>query len=157
MLNPDVALVLARLLAAPLIVGAGIVALGWAGQSATTETPPTATNPLRLMAAIRMALAFQVALTAIAAVRSAWGVSGLYASGAVLGLTDVDALTVSMSQVDAGIAAEAAARAIAIGILANTVLKLAVSAVFGSASFRRTTVPGLFALGAASGVGLWLL
>jgi hypothetical protein len=55
----------------------------------------------------------------------------------VLGLTDVDALTVSMAR---GVAetgsAELAAVAIAIGALANTVLKLTLALFFGGARFR---------------------
>jgi uncharacterized membrane protein (DUF4010 family) len=56
----------------------------------------------------------------------------------VLGLTDVDALTISMARrVASDISLETAALAIAIGVLSNTVLKLTVALFFGSAGFRR--------------------
>jgi hypothetical protein len=48
------------------------------------------------------------------------------------------------------------ARAIAIGILSNTVLKLALVLSLGRGEFRRIAGLGLAALGVATGVGLWL-
>ena len=50
------------------------------------------------MSALQMAVLFQVVLFAIHAVRSHWGETGLLFSGAVLGFTDVDALTISMAK-----------------------------------------------------------
>jgi uncharacterized membrane protein (DUF4010 family) len=72
----------------------------------------------------------------------------------VLGLTDVDALTMSMSRLDGGLAAEIAASAIALGILVNTVMKLGACLAFGGPRFRRIAVPGLLGLGAATVVAL---
>jgi hypothetical protein len=48
------------------------------------------------------------------------------------------------------------AKAIAIGILSNTVLKLAFVLFLGRGEFRKIAGLGLVALGVASGVGLWL-
>jgi uncharacterized membrane protein (DUF4010 family) len=104
--------------------------------------------------AIRLALAFQLAMALLAIGRAAWGTPGVYMSGAALGLTDTDALTVSMSRLEAGLAADVAARAIAIGVLANTVLKLAVAGVLGRATFRRRATIGLGSLGLGSLIGL---
>ena len=56
----------------------------------------------------------------------------------MLGLTDVDALTVSMARGVAYTASlEEAAIAIAAGVLSNTVLKLALALVFGSQPFKK--------------------
>ena len=44
-----------------------------------------------------MAALFQLVLFAVGALGRAFGDSGLLVSGAVLGLTDVDALTISMT------------------------------------------------------------
>jgi uncharacterized membrane protein (DUF4010 family) len=79
------------------------------------------------------------------------------ATAALLGLTDVDALTLSMSRL--GRAADEttlAARAIAVGILANTGLKLTLALVLGTTPFRRVAGWGLAAFALASVVGLWL-
>ena len=61
----------------------------------------------------------------------------MFTSAAVLGLTDVDALTVSMARgVAQTISPAIAATAIAIGILANTGMKLGLALFFGSPRFR---------------------
>ena len=58
-------------------------------------------------------------------------------TAAVLGLTDVDALTLSMArEVARNAAVDTAALAIAIGILANTALKTGIALVLGSRRFR---------------------
>jgi uncharacterized membrane protein (DUF4010 family) len=100
-----------------------------------------------------MALAFQVSLTVISLV-SRWGTAGIFPTAAALGLTDVDALTVSMSKVDEGISTEVAAQAIAIGVIANTLLKLALSVALGTGRFRRIAAGGLAILALATLGGL---
>ena len=69
--------------------------------------------------------------------RETWGQSGVLTSAAILGLTDVDALTVSMArEVASTVSLEVAALAIAVGVLANTALKLGVALLFGGSRFR---------------------
>ena len=76
-------------------------------------------------------------MIAVAFVRRSWGDASVVWSGAVLGLTDVDALTVSMARAATGdLPMEIAARGIATGLLANTSLKLAVALVLGEPRFR---------------------
>jgi uncharacterized membrane protein (DUF4010 family) len=111
---------------------------------------------LHLGAAVRMAIAFQVAMVLISLVQRAWGTAGVYTTAAVLGLTDVDALTVSMSRPEAVLLPSIAAHAIAIGILANTLLKLAVAVVLGRLTFRRRAAIGLVSLAVGSAAGLLL-
>ena len=62
--------------------------------------PPAAqdASPLGLVSAIKMAVACQVVLLLVPAIQSTWGSAGVLSSAAVLGLTDVDALTYSMSR-----------------------------------------------------------
>ena len=72
-----------------------------------------------------MAFAFQAMLMLVHLAGTAWGSAGVYGSAAVLGLTDVDALTVSMARgVAQAVSLQTAAVAIAVGVLANTGLKL---------------------------------
>lgn len=157
-LAPAVARALLPYLALPLAVGAGIVLFGRQGKRAKSASQVEDTrNPLRLWTAIRMAVLFQVGMTAIAYVYKTVGNSGVYATGALLGLADIDALTVSMTNASAGVLPELAARVIAFGIVANTALKLGISVAFGSPSYRRVAVPSLIALGLATAAGLWLL
>jgi len=97
-----------------------------------------------------MAALFQAVLFAVDAVRRLFGESGLLISGAVLGLTDVDALTISMARTAAsGIAPDVAAQAIAIGILANSALKLGLAPAYGTPLFRHLTSAALGAMAVA--------
>ena len=85
------------------------------------------------------------------------GASGVLTSAAVLGLTDVDALTMSMARdVAYSVSPDVAALAIAIGILANTALKLGIALVFGSRRFRRIAGISLGAMIVAAAVPLVL-
>jgi uncharacterized membrane protein (DUF4010 family) len=72
-------------------------------------------------------------------------------SAAGLGLTDVDALTYALtrSAVD-GSDVATAAQALAVGVLANTLLKLTLALVIGRGAFRRTAGAGLAALAIGS-------
>jgi uncharacterized membrane protein (DUF4010 family) len=104
------------------------------------------TNPLQLAAALQMALLFQAVMMLVPLAGRIWGQAGVLISATVLGLTDVDALTVSMARgVADAVSLEAAALAIAAGVLSNTVLKLAVALIFGSRPFR-TIAGGALAL-----------
>jgi uncharacterized membrane protein (DUF4010 family) len=148
-LNSGVAL-FAALWLAPLIVTALII-LGvlWRREPATTSAPTAEPdNPLRLWAAIRMALAFQVVLIAIEVVGAQFGKLGVLTGAAVIGLTDVDALTLSMSRLGATEEMVAlAAEAILVGIVANCLLKAAIAVVFGSRGYARRVAPALLILG----------
>jgi hypothetical protein len=79
----------------------------------------------------------------------------LFASGAVLGLTDVDALTISMTTTAVAINAPAlAAKVVAIGILVNCLMKMVLSLALGTAAFRRVTGAVLAAMAAAIVIAL---
>jgi uncharacterized membrane protein (DUF4010 family) len=157
-LSPPVAGELAPYLLPPLLVGATFVA--WAivrGRIASASQTALDSSPLRLVSAIKMAAAFQVVLLLIPTIQRIWGSAGVLGSAAVLGLTDMDALTYSMTRLGSTGAARLAARAIAVGIVANTVLKLMLVLSLGSPAFRRAAAPGLFALAAAGAAGLALV
>jgi uncharacterized membrane protein (DUF4010 family) len=158
LLNEPVAVRLASILWVPAIVGTVITLLGWHHRAPATDgpTPTELRNPLRLGAAIQMALAFQVAIAAIAFVRAHWGVTGVFATASVLGLTDVDALTMSMSRLDGAASASVAATAIAVGILANTAMKLGICVTVGGRQYRRIAATGLVWLGVATALVLVL-
>jgi uncharacterized membrane protein (DUF4010 family) len=86
-----------------------------------------------------------------------WGQSGVYTSAAVLGLTDVDALTVSMAR---GVAVtgspRTAATAIAVGVVANTAMKLGLAVFLGASRFRVIAGGALALMLAALGGALLL-
>jgi uncharacterized membrane protein (DUF4010 family) len=73
----------------------------------------------------------------------------------VLGLTDVDALTVSMARgVAQTVSPPAAATAIAVGVLSNTGMKLGLAVFLGNRTFRRIAGGALVLMLAALGAGL---
>lgn len=156
-LNPQVTWALGPYLLAPLIVGAAFVLLMVRRPSPNPEPAGLQQSPLGLWSALKMAAAFQVVLTAIPFVQQLWGTPGVLASAALLGLTDMDALTLSMCRLAADDGAGLAATAIAVGILSNTMLKLGLAVVLGAKPFRRWAAPGLAALALAIGLGIWLL
>jgi uncharacterized membrane protein (DUF4010 family) len=136
-LNAAVLPPLASYLAVPALLAAAVAALG-ARHSPTTDMAATSLrNPLQLVAALQMAILFQAVLMAVHLMSGLWGESGLLTSAAVLGLTDVDALTVSMARgASRTVPPVMAATAIAVGVLANTAMKLALAALWGSRRFR---------------------
>jgi uncharacterized membrane protein (DUF4010 family) len=165
-LNQEVATLLAPFIIPAGLVGAAIVAVAWKYGSrwATPATDGPAQwltgddrSPLRLWVAIRLAILFQLAIMAITLARSFWSVQGVYGSAVVLGLTDVDALTVSMSTPSTAIAPMIAARAIGVGILANTIVKLGIAVAAGSGRFRLIAGAVLLAMAAITAAMLAIL
>jgi uncharacterized membrane protein (DUF4010 family) len=136
-LNAAVLPPLISFLAAPALLAAVVAAAGAVRSSATGAPDVPVRNPLQLGAALQMALLFQAVLMAVYLVQHWWGQSGVFTSAAVLGLTDVDALTMSMARGMAQTASPAvAAIAIAVGVLANTAMKLGLAVFLGSRGFR---------------------
>jgi uncharacterized membrane protein (DUF4010 family) len=157
-LNANVAARLTPFLVPPFLAGLALVAVPlWRpGVPRETTTASDARNPLRLVSAIRMALAFQLVLMVLHVVDRELGAQGVLWSSALVGLTEMDGLTLAMARL--GQRPEmvmVAARAIAVGALANAVLKLGVSVTLGAPAFRRVASPGLGLLAAASGAALW--
>jgi uncharacterized membrane protein (DUF4010 family) len=114
-------------------------------------------SPLGLRASLQMAVAFQLVLFLIAWVQGNAGNTGVLASATLLGLTDMDALTVSMTRYGADPARVAvAAAAIGIGVLSNTALKLALALTIGAPRYRTHAASGLLILAAGSAIGLWI-
>lgn len=156
-LNPALALALVPLLAPGLVVGAVAVAVVMRGPAKEPAEDPTDANPLEFWSALQMAVLFQVVLLVIGYVDQTFGRAGLLVSGAVLGLTDLDALTLSMARsAAAGVAVETAAQAVAIGIVSNTVLKTLIVVVLGEGRFRALAAAGLGAIAVAVAASLVL-
>jgi uncharacterized membrane protein (DUF4010 family) len=136
-LNPSVALPLLRYLVAPAAVAALVAAFGLRRSAAEQESSASLNNPLQLATALPMAVLFQVVLMVVFVAREWWGSSGVVTSAAILGLTDVDALTASMARgVARTVSPAVAATAIAVGVLANTAMKLGLALFLGNRTFR---------------------
>jgi len=146
-------------LAPPLLAMmlAGYAAAGywwWRSGGAAEDAEPPLTNPFELLPALRFG-ALLAAVTLAAHALQHWvGDAGLYGLALVSGLTDVDAITLSL----AGFAGETAglgvaATGIVLAAMANTVFKAAlVAAVGGRAMGAAMAGPALLILGAGGAV-----
>jgi uncharacterized membrane protein (DUF4010 family) len=156
-LNPSLVMVMWRYLVPPSVVGVLVLILGVRHMHQERDGIDVPKNPLQVVAALQMAFIFQVVLFAIDFIRRWVGEPGVIASGVVLGLTDMDALTISMAQGAAGpMPIDVAARAIAAGLLSNTVLKAAIAGVIGRGRFRAIAVAALLTMAATIGAGMGL-
>jgi len=153
-LNAQVAVAIVPYVVPPLIIGVATLLFRWRANPAEAGRGEL-TNPLQLLPALQMAVTFQVVLIAVEWAHQRFGAGALLASGAVLGLTDVDALTISMakSALD-GVTPHLAAQAIAIGVLVNCVLKSVVASVLGARPFGRLAGITVGAMAAAMGLSL---
>jgi uncharacterized membrane protein (DUF4010 family) len=100
-------------------------------------------NPFELDEAIKFGALFGVVVLIAKAAQVYLGDAGLYLAAGIAGLTDVDAITLAMANLtvsDAG-NLDAAARAIVIAVMANTLTKSGLAIGLGSPELRRTTLP----------------
>ena len=156
-LNPAVVSSLIVYLAPPALIAAFIAAVGVRRSPERDPAEVSLQNPLQLTTALQMTLLFQGVLMAVYVAREWWGQSGVFTSAAVLGLTDVDALTVSMARsIAQTISPPVAATAIAVGVLANTAMKLGLAMFFGSPGFRVTAGSALALMFVTLGAALIL-
>lgn len=149
-ISPALALELPRYLVPSVLIGLAVVFAARRRDTGADDLRIPGESPLQLGAALQMTALFQLVLFAILWVRARWSADALVATSVFIGLTDVDALTLSLARSStetAGLAASA--QALAAGVLANTLLKLGVAAVIGRGSFRTVTVLTLAGMSAA--------
>ena len=159
LLNPPVGQRAALYLLPPAL--AGMIAAWWLNAThrhPSTGRARTPRNPLRFVVALQMVLAFQAVFYAVEWVQRKFGSTGLLSSSALLGLTDVDALIYSMVRLGgAQTHADIAAKALAVGVLSNTVFKGGIALGIGRRGFRGLAAAGLLAIGTASLAALLLV
>jgi uncharacterized membrane protein (DUF4010 family) len=146
-LNWPMALQLLPALAIPAAIGIALVLFGLRRNPVASVQSGHPDNPLELGSALQMALLFQGVLYAVNLAREWGGGAGVVVSGAVLGLTDVDALILSMAR----LAGEPLAGfALLAGVASNSVLKTIVALTLGAGRFRILAAAALGLLAAAS-------
>ncbi len=137
---------------APWLIGLGGVAAVAAivllrdGRGQKPELPDPTGNPLRIGTALAFAVLFISVSTATAWLGGRFGTAGLYAVAAIVGLGDLDAITIRLATapVPAGVAA------ILIATASNNIVKASVALGFGAG--RRAARPAavLYALSLAA-------
>jgi len=158
-LEPRLAAALWPAFIAPFAIAVLLTWTGLRGRPINAAKPDGDRNPLQIGAALQMAALFQVVLWGVSFAESRFGTQGLFGSAALLGLADVDALTVSMARMTttSAVVADAAARAVVIGIGVNTIVKLGIATVVGRGRFRPLAAIGLTLIAIALGVAVWLM
>lgn len=144
---------LAMLVSCIVIVGIG----SRLAHNSTARMPPQG-NPAELKPALLFGLLYAVILFGVAAAKDHFGSSGLYAVAVLAGLTDVDAITLSTSQLANGnqLGADSAWRAILIASMSNFVFKAGIVAVLGDRSLLRL-IAILFGAAILAGAAILLL
>jgi uncharacterized membrane protein (DUF4010 family) len=121
-------------LATILLAVSGIGLVAWPRQTPAEAKPPEQKNPSELKAALFFAALYAVVLILAAAARESLGARGLLLVALASGLTDMDAITLSLSQmVQAGsLEAGNGWRMILAASLSNLAFKTGLIAVLGS-------------------------
>lgn len=129
---------------AVVTAGASFLALRRAGQQA----PPPAgagvvlRNPFSLTAAMKFGVLFAVVLELVTLVQQHFPAGGTYVVSALAGLTDVDAITLSMATLARGGDPDltTAAACVVVAALANTLVRCGLTVALASAALRRQAV-----------------
>jgi uncharacterized membrane protein (DUF4010 family) len=102
-------------------------------------------RPIDLASAIRFGLLFVFILLVSRTAQLYFGNVGIYVSSFVSGLADVDAITLSMSELSRSGALDlgTAGQAVVLAAMANTMAKGSIVLVGGSNELRRALLPGL--------------
>lgn len=139
------------MLATFLVLG-GVV---WRTATAPGESPLDPGNPSELRPAILFGVLYAAVLLVVAAAEALLGDVGLYAAALVSGLTDVDAITLSTSNLvrDGRLDPGTGWRLIVLASLSNLVFKLSIAASLGSRAFAtRLWTLGAVALAIGGGI-----
>ena len=99
-------------------------------------------HPLKLSTAIKFGLVFAVVLVIVEFAQASFGSSGVYLASVMTGLTDVDAITLSVSRLarNAQLDLQVAGIAVIIATLMNTISKGAIVYFTGSQELRWTAI-----------------
>ena len=151
----DLALALGCMAAAGLVVSFFL----WQRSKARETGVVTAgANPFELSEAIKFGLLFGIVTIVAKAAQTYLGAAGLYLAGALAGLTDVDAISLSMANLaqtnpDSSMIA---ARTIVIAVLSNTIVKAGMATFMGAPVLRRTILLATLLLLIAGAGGILL-
>jgi len=151
--TPGTARVMLPPIALMLLLCAAIAAGLWASVRGQRAGPAEQGNPADLRVAVVFAALYAVISFVVAAVQAEFGADALYPVAMLSGLTDMDAITLSSSQlvVHGRLEADAAWRLILVASLSNFVFKAGMAAAIGGRALFVRVAPA-FALALAGGV-----
>jgi uncharacterized membrane protein (DUF4010 family) len=125
-------------------------------RSPETGVVTAGANPFELGEAIKFGLLFGVVTVVAKAAEVYLGETGLYLAGAVAGLTDVDAISLSMANLAVADPEnlKVAARTVVIAVLSNTLVKAGMAVFLGTPALRRTLLLATLLVLIAAVVGI---
>ena len=138
--------------AAPLgvMLATGLILVYFLGRRTTpyeekNRTDFKVSNPLKLSTAIKFGLLFAVVLVVIEFALNSLGTTGVYLTSLLAGLTDVDAISLSVTRLASNnqINLQVAGIAVLTAALANTISKGAISYFSGTKELRKQVLPAL--------------
>jgi uncharacterized membrane protein (DUF4010 family) len=129
------------------------------GRSTEKAEVESGHNPFELGDAIKFGALFAVVIFVAKVAQVYFGNTGLYLAGALAGLTDVDAIALSMAHLAQQDPASSgpAARTIVIAVISNTMVKCGMAIWLGAPSMRRTMIPITGALALSGAVAAFLV
>jgi uncharacterized membrane protein (DUF4010 family) len=156
---------LLRMLSLPLgvlgLASAALAAFAYlrSDKAAAAASDVPLRNPFSLTSAMRFAAFFALVLLVVKLVETYAPGRGLYGVAALAGLTDVDAITLSMAQGarSGSVAAPTAVGAIVVAALSNTLVKLGFVLALGADALKRQLGVATAVIAGAAGAALILL
>jgi len=127
------------------------------GKEKTDDVPLA--NPFSIMPAVKFGLLYAGIVLMTRFISVVAGDSGVYAVSVLSGMTDVDAITLTMSNLSKQDPSklEQAAVAVTLAAFSNTIMKAVMACVIGSGVFRRGIVAGFACIIAAGIEGLFII
>ena len=146
-----------------LVAAPGLAFAAWSwrhfhARSGAVTATAEVRNPLSLRVAIQFAILYALIILLVRWAQSGFGGAGLYTASFFSGLTDLDAISLSISQLqrDGAVGAGTAARAVLLAAGANSLLKAGMAVSLGSAEMRRPVALVLGATVIAAALAAWL-
>lgn len=121
------------------------------------ETNMPEGKPLELTNALWFGVLYVAILLVISYANDYLGSGGIYITSGIAGLSDVDAITISVSKMSANISVTTAQNAILIATLANTIAKFSIALWASSKEMRRHVIVGYGLIIVASAVAFGIL
>jgi uncharacterized membrane protein (DUF4010 family) len=127
----------------PVMVGVGISIYLWKRKESDREATLQLKNPMELGSAIKFALLFAVVLVVSKAGYKYFGSAGMYVTGMLAGLQDVDPFIITAARMarDSIVSPNTANASILLSCATNTLVKGGIAAVLGGRPLSKVTLP----------------
>ncbi len=146
-INAPLARALTLPIALPFMVGVGISIYLWKRKESEQNAALHVKNPMELWSAIKFGLVFAVVLVASKAGYKYFGSMGMYVTGVLAGLVDVDPFTISAARMaqESTLAPNTANASILLACATNTLVKGGIAVFLGGRPLSKVIIP-IFAI-----------